>query len=269
MTAFFGHHCLQNRYQFHLKLTLKTPLRLSSGRASDETDAPLMRCFDGTPLIPGTSLRGAIRSEVERIISAVGPASGLRSCSLFSESEVDKDCAAKFRKYQTAEEATGEALSDQEIADFAQQNLCDVCKLFGSALYASRLVIEDAVADEKYPSRIRDGVGIDRDTGAAREGVKFDYEVLEPEGMKEIVFTGAMRVENLTNKDKALLGLILNLLRQGLYVGGKRAAGLGKIRLREEPVIKGFASPAELWRRLRADEPICQTISTWDKVAPC
>lgn len=269
MTAFFGHRQLKNRYQFDLKLILETPLRLSSGRATDETDAPLMRSFDGKPLIPGSSLRGAIRSEIERIILAVGSATGLHSCSLFSESDSDKDCAAKFREYQAEKERTGQEITDQEIADYVAEHLCDVCRLFGSTMYASRLVIEDAIARENYPTRIRDGVGIDRDTGAAREGVKFDYEVLEPKAATAVDFTGMIRVENLTDKDRHLLDLILKLLRQGLYVGGKQAAGLGRIRLKEEPIIKGFANPAEMWQRLQDAEPVCKRIGTWAGVAPC
>ena len=269
MTATFGHTQLFNRYQLDLTLKLETPLRLSSGRASDDTDAPLMRRFDGMPFIPGSSLRGAIRSEIERIISGVGHAicPKIKSCNLFSKEGEHKDCAEKFRVYQKGQEIEGHTLSDREIADYAEQHLCDVCKLFGSSLYASHLVIEDAIPVGNYPCRIRDGVGIDRDTGAARETVKFDYEVMEL--MREpALFTSTLRIENLTANDKILLKLVLDLLeKEGLYVGGKRAAGLGRIKLSQK-TITGFTNPQELWQRLQNGETLCQAM-TWDKVQPC
>ena len=54
----FGHHVLRNRYRFEGDLELVTGLRLSTGRASDESDAPLMRTRAGELCIPGSSLRG-------------------------------------------------------------------------------------------------------------------------------------------------------------------------------------------------------------------
>ncbi|HEX9945764.1 MAG TPA: RAMP superfamily CRISPR-associated protein, partial [Thermoanaerobaculia bacterium] len=100
MTALNGHHTLQNRYRFEGRLELVSPLRLSSGRASDVTDAPLMRDRAGVPYIPGSSLRGVIRSELERILAGLGPASGVRSCILFSEDASADACVSVNRKKQ-------------------------------------------------------------------------------------------------------------------------------------------------------------------------
>ena len=95
MSIPFGHHELHNRYCFEGELELVSPLRISSGRASDETDAPFMRMFDGTPYIPGTSLRGAIRSELERILAVVGESASVTSCILFEKG----DCAGKAKDF--------------------------------------------------------------------------------------------------------------------------------------------------------------------------
>lgn len=86
----FGHHVLRNRYRFEGDLELVTGLRLSTGRASDESDAPLMRTRAGELYIPGSSLRGAIRSELERMIPELGL--GLRSCTLFLADESKDAC---------------------------------------------------------------------------------------------------------------------------------------------------------------------------------
>lgn len=271
MSVLFGHHELHSRYRFEGQLILETPLRLSSGRASDKTDAPLMRDREGNPYIPGSSLRGAIRSAVERIVAGVGQdVVGFKSCTLFSSD----DCNEKARQFQKQEEdkrdsaRTDGAEKEKRLADFAKTKLCDVCKLFGATIYASRLVIEDACPKSKErlagKTIVRDGVGIDRDTGTAKEGVKFDYEVLEtgpPETAPK--FTLHMQVENMTDKDRLLLNLILGLLKQGIHVGGKQAAGLGKIRL-ESWNVKGFETARALWDALtKGEDP--QKPLTWQE----
>lgn len=246
-TTSWGHHTIDNRYRFEGRLELLSPLRLSSGRASDVTDAPLMRDRSGTPYIPGSSLRGVLRSELEKILNGLQLKDGPRSCILFSE---DACCL-------TTDKARQDALREKpenEVLAALQDGLCDVCKLFGSPLYASRLVIEDACPEPmtalKEKSMVRDGVGIDRDTGAARENVKFNYEVLETGP----AFTLRMQVENLGQggHDRMLLRLALGLLQEGLNVGGKRAAGLGRILLKKETLkVTGFRSAQDLWKALQ------------------
>ena len=270
MSVPFGHHRLHNRYCFEGQLILETPLRLSSGRASDKTDAPLMRTRGEVPYIPGSSLRGAIRSAVERVVTGVGQdVAGVRSCTLFS----DKDCNEKAREFQKREEdkrdsaGTDGAEKEKKLAHFAETELCHVCQLFGATIYASRLIIEDAYPEPRErlenKSVVRDGVGIDRDTGTAKEGIKFDYEVLET-GPK---FTLHMQVENMTDKDRLLLDLIRGLLKQGIHVGGKQAAGLGKIRL-DSWNVKGFETPHALWDALTKGEDPHKPL-TWREDARC
>jgi len=254
MTAISGHHTLQNRYRFEGRLELTSPLRLSSGRASDVTDAPLMRDRAGVPYIPGSSLRGALRSEMERILAGLGKeTTGVRACILFSEDSSPDACISVNRNKQ--EELLNQ--SEDKVLAYLDLHLCDLCRLFGSPAYASRLTLEDSVpvnpADHPKHANIRDGVGIDRDTGAARENIKFNYEVLEPE-KGGTFFILRMQVENLAkgSPDSTLLRLALSLLEEGLFVGGKRAAGLGKIRLRKDSLkVRGFKDPKELWEALK------------------
>ena len=273
----FGHHKLHNRYIFKGQLKLVTGLCLSSGRASNETDAPLMRQGvgeDGKPIIPGSSLRGAIRSELERILAGVGKdTSGIESCVLFTP----ESCDEKFREYKRSREREDGDLDDEKIMAFVlggshgHTGICDLCKLFGTSFYASKLVIEDAVVESVYKPRVRDCVGIDRDTGAARDGVKFDYEVLEVDDNIAVTFKFKMMVENMTAQDKTILQLMDSLLREGIYVGGKRAGGLGMIQQVNTLEITGFQSAAKLWERLQGgvSAKIHDSISSWEEVMPC
>jgi CRISPR-associated protein Csm3 len=254
MSEFNGHRKLENRYTFEGKLKLETPLKVSSGRASADTDAPVMRDINGTPFIPGSSLRGAIRSELERVIAVVGEASGLRGCTLFE----NDSCAEKFKKMPEKDR------SDQKaISTFVETKLCDICRLFGATMYASRLFIDDALPSQKtvINCRVRDGVGIHRDNGAAVENVKFDYEVIESDPESDPIFNFTMRVENIDSgdSDKMLINVILKLLKNGLFVGGKRSGGMGKIKLTEYTVT-GFESPDKLWDAFRNGGAIEGTI---------
>ena len=263
MSIPFGHHQLHNRYIFDGMLELVTPLRISSGYASDTTDAPFIRSCSGTPYIPGSSLRGAIRSEVERVLAGVGEeTTGIRYCTLFEKDSCDETIRERLDSIKKKEELS---IDDRLIKQLAEEQLCDVCKLFGSTVYASRLIIEDAVPKAtgieavKSRFRIRDGVGIDRDTGSAVDGAKFDYEVIEP-GAGCPLFCFRMVAENVTDPDRKLINLILNLLKQGLSVGGKRTGGLGQIKLKENYDVTGFENPATLWADLAAKEEIDKSI---------
>lgn len=243
----FGHHELHSRHRFEGTLRLESPLRLSSGRASEETDAPLMRDRSGRIYLPGTSLRGALRSEIERTLAAVGDAAGLETCVLFSESDDPEACLSVS---PTKRDKLLELDEDEKVLRFVRDNLCDVCKLFGSPVYASRLTIEDAYpedgVDPEAKTAIRDGVGIDRDTGTAKENVKFNYQVLEA----GVGFKIRLAVENLEDTDRKLLHVAFGLLRGGLTLGGKRAGGCGRVRLEGDIEVRGFKDPQALWAAL-------------------
>ena len=270
MTIPFGHHQLHNRYHFQGLLELATPLRVSSGRADEVTEAPVIRYLDGTPYIPGSSLRGTLRSQLERIITAAGPVvAGLSSCTLFEDNHCATLVEACKREQEKSKKPQKE--KDEEIMKYIEEILCDVCRLFGSAVYASRLVIADALpvalTEAKGKINLRDGLGIDRDTGAARAGVKFDYQVIET-GPR---FWFQMTAENVQDQDRKLIDLILALLKDGLYVGGKRAGGLGLIRLQpdyqrpgEYFQVCGFKDPANLWERLINGQDLDQPL-TWEE----
>jgi CRISPR-associated RAMP protein (TIGR02581 family) len=269
-----GHHRLENRYCFCGDLELLTPLRISSGRAGEATDAPFIRAYNGTPYIPGSSLRGALRSELERLLAGVGGDNGLRSCTLFSReyraAGLEDDCPEKYRKMMQAMDHESQEKKNRATLEFIQNEICQVCQLFGATMYASHLVINDAAPQCADPAaaaqwpRLRDGVGIDRDTGAAKEGAKFDYEVIETGP----TFVLKMTAENLRGSHFKIMDLALQLLMNGLYVGGKRSGGLGRIGLKPETlVVTGFSSPKDMWDRLQQGHVIHQPLDWSQEVS--
>ena len=106
---------------------------------------------------------------------------------------------------------------------------CEVCKLFGGRGTASKLQFKDCnFIGEKCIYEYRDGVGIDRKTGAAKSGVKYNFEII-PKGSK---FNFILIAENLDEPQKKYLDYIIKTLESGeLSVGGKTSRGLGRISL--------------------------------------
>ncbi|MGQ9654824.1 MAG: type III CRISPR-associated RAMP protein Csx7, partial [Thermodesulfobacteriota bacterium] len=111
---------------------------------------------------------------------------------------------------------------------------CPACHLFGSPWFAGRVAFKDAFLlnsqDLPILTQVRDGVGIDRDLGAARTGIKYDFETVVP-GAR---FGLEILAENLEDWE---IGFLLTVLRMweevGIPLGGKTTRGTGWGRLRD------------------------------------
>jgi len=115
-------------------------------------------------------------------------------------------------------------------------NLCDVCKAFGSPFMASRVYFHDAPVNEDGwmgLTQVRDGVGIDRDSGRAVDRIKYDYEIVPP----DTFFDFSLTVESSDAKTLGLVALALHELQQGnVPLGGIRSRGLGRCALENATV---------------------------------
>ena len=270
MTTSIWHDRLYCRHRIDGVLTLASPLRISSGVADEETDAPFIKNAAGMPYIPGTSLRGAVRAALERVVCGVGAdICGIHACTLFSEN----DCARINRKkIGDTNEIQEEKTRNASMKALIENNVCDLCRLFGNTMFASRLVFEDCDVEAlKGHLRLRDGVGIDRDTGAAVSGAKYDYQVLDPGGQKAD-FAFSVTVENAGPTDRLIVGLMLRLLAEGLWLGGKRAGGMGLVKLDPGSIqVSGFETPEEAWERItKVGVALMKPFEqSWEEVFPC
>jgi CRISPR/Cas system CSM-associated protein Csm3 (group 7 of RAMP superfamily) len=214
-------------------LTLRTALHIGTGQDSETADDLLRRNARGRPLIPGTAIAGALRSIATRL-------------------------APRFDGEKPCQALTGSAVS--------QACQCIVCRLFGDVnpgeeneeASAARILVYDAVLADVPGLQIRDGVGIDRVTGAAarRERIKFDYEVL-PAGT-----TFKLRLEidpRLPKAEKTLplLAAALAEWEQGRgAVGGRVGRGLGAFALSDvQWVERDLNQPETLIEFLRNGPP--------------
>ncbi|MFY9554676.1 MAG: CRISPR-associated RAMP protein Csx7 [Blastocatellia bacterium] len=214
---------LRERYLITGRLVTQTGLHIGGGRDTlTTTDSAVMKYIDDRPFIPGSSMKGAFRSAVERVVLSLP---GLRSCQL--SKGIDPDCP-------TMNPPDDEELEADEKKQLAMmEKLCHTCRLFGAPKLAGKTRFCDlSVIPATWAglTEVRDGVGIDRDSERAMEQIKYDYEVV-PSGTE---FDFRLVVENPddTRKEMGLIAVGLGELAAGMIpLGGIRTRGLGRCKL--------------------------------------
>ena len=94
---------------------------------------------------------------------------------------------------------------------------------------AGRIHISDMESLTEDVFVTRDGIKIDRNTGATEKGAKFDYDVV-PAGTQ---FNVRIELENIEDYQLELLGLALRdiMSEEGDLLGGKTSRGIGRCKL--------------------------------------
>lgn len=164
-----------------------------------------------TIYLPGSSLKGTIRSHVERIIRTVQGTRPEICCDPLSK---DNSCGKRLEKKNltTAEEYKG---------------LCLACRIFGHMVHASHFTSADA-----YPTvpidalAVRQGVAINRFSGGVGVG-PFETEVATSGK-----FQLRIMLTNFELWQVGLLALALRDLGEGrLLLGFGKSRGMGRVRL--------------------------------------
>ena len=223
-----GNFALRSRIRIVATLVFETAWRIGSG-LEGETMSDLGVVLDpsGQPVLPGSSLKGKLRSTCEALAHALD----LSACMLNREAS-RVDCVSDIKYYSKVREAYRKA-SKQGLESrlrWIDDHTCDVCKFFGSPVRAGRVRISDGMLREWAATvQVRDGVVIDRDSHTAVDGLKYDYEVVPP-GTQ---FGLCVDLENANDKDLALLGAALFEWHTGSSIGGFTSRGLGRFKLKE------------------------------------
>lgn len=217
------------KYHIQADLLFDTAFRIGSGRGLDVTDLPILRDTLGDPLLPGSSLKGLFRSTAEKL----APHLGLSACLLdYGLSGVKCYNALHPRENRELFQSWNEAFQNQPNSPsrlaWIEDHTCDVCKLFGSHLKTARIRFEDAqLLSWAGMTQIRDGVVLDRDSGTAVDGFKYDFEVV-PAGAQ---FKLNVYLENPSAADLALIGVVMQEFELGGAIGGFTSRGLGHFHL--------------------------------------
>ncbi len=232
----------KSRLNVSATLVAARPLHVGGFGSDIETDLPLARDGRGRRYIPGTSFAGAIATW---IAGAFG----------------NDQLKAVFGYQKQAN--SGDAIADG---------------------WASWVTVNDAlVIDKDSPDvEILDGVGIDRETGTAADGIKFDRAVL-PKGT-QLEFSMEVDVpiepELLANDEKELspdpavvrgvIGYFLQHLEEtGLSLGAGQTRGLGHLELLPESLSidqEDWSTRAGILNVLKGNST---SVSTTDLIHEC
>ena len=218
--------------QADVKITIEPvdPVLVKSGYATmDGADmVPVSTFKDGQRVyyFPGTSLKGVLRSHLERIARALKPGS---VCLPYHDPKRNISIPVEMEKnsFGCGFRSRGRNEDDRDTASAAYADSCAACRLFGSLKFSGRFSVGDAypLLGHEPTLESRNGVGIDRFTGGTVRGVLFDLQALV--GGK---FEANVRLTNFELWQLAALNLLLTDLKDEMIaVGSGRSRGLGRV----------------------------------------
>ncbi len=217
---------LVNEARFTLTITTTGPVLVRSGHATvsgpDMTPVLTRRDGEWQVYLPGSSLKGVIRSHLEKVSRTLQPGEGI-ICDPFHElPQSDAFCGWKFQSRKDSNEAIP--------SHVAYHDACPICRLFGSTEFIGRVSINDAYLkgeSTRNPIESRDGVGIDRLTGGSYGGALFELEVVS----SNVTFETEVYLRNFETWQLGMLLLVVQDLEDGLIrVGSGKSRGLGSVK---------------------------------------
>lgn len=204
-------------YEIEGRLVNEAPLRVGLGRGEQlgsPTDLPVIKISrrggEEVPYIPGSSLKGVLRSHVERVAAAMY---GLQVV----HPPFDTNRASK---------------------EYDEGRICAICGIFGSIKIASHVIVRDSLPLSSPALMLKPGIGINRDFGGVQPGIGPFFEEYVSPGVE---WSFNMKIINIVIEDHGdddprprLLRLMISSLRDGeLQIGGRKSTGAGVISLRD------------------------------------
>ena len=246
----------------------KTPIRIGKPGEGlkSAADLPIERLPDGTVYIPGSSLKGSLRT----LATKIALASGRRVCNIFGEhpnicelaviilrrayrlqysreneilKKIRETLRSKIKILKEREEVEPLVKLVEEVENIDEllsgmKNLdvpCIVCRVFGNTELASHILVHDAIPYSNPKIDYRTRVALDRFRSAARTGALFTYEYVPPE------FTWKLQMEfhnipllsgkgDIVEFMRSILKYIRNM---GFHIGSMKTVGLGLVKLED------------------------------------
>ncbi len=166
-----------------------------------------------TIYLPGSSLKGVMRSHAERIARTVGA----RCCDPLGESACDMNPPFRDRPGGSVNNVPGPE---------TYRALCTACRLFGDNVMASRFLVPDAYpAEAKATLPVRQMVAIDRRSGGSVNAFRMEVATSGD-------FRARLVLHNFERWQVGLLALVLRDIGKGrVGVGFGKSRGLGQVTL--------------------------------------
>ena len=252
------------------KILVVSPLHIGAGQqgttlSTVDNYVITRRMPDGTelPYIPGSSLKGAVRSTVEMILRGMP---GARVCDVIAKGracihQTIKDDSGKEVKVEEKIKKLLESGDPEKIEEFLRSHLCEACKIFGNTSYASRAYFMDATPSKDRDGKyivyrgLRTGVAISREKGKVETGKLFTTEYVEPSSM----FDFQILLDGLEDYQVGLILTALDWVNQGIVMlGGLKSRGMGRVKfIVEEPPegeVKRYMEAFRRWMEQHAGQ---------------
>lgn len=210
--------------------------------------------------LPGTSIRGAWRAHLERVLRSQDPPESARVCD-----PLDDDADGVQSPYWACSAALvterDRRAAEKDPNAFVPYRLsCPVCRLFGNTSQASRFSISDGVLTNGATKGIlvsREHVRIERKTGRVAQGA-----LIKHFGLLGAEFKIEIRLRNFELQHIRLIGALLKDVMIGAVpLGSGKNKGYGQVRGRLQEIRFthfGLAKPDGLLRGV-ADYPAGDT----------
>jgi hypothetical protein len=253
-----------NKYIIKGKLKVLTALHIGSGVEENGHDAPFItiekkysKNENGNPkgeyfYIPGSSFRGYLSTKLERLLAEENNYRFITDkgelnegdvklifgyTNLLRKEKVNSDENKKIEKFIEEERVIRRVLKEFLEEDRIEKILKDKEALEEAKKYSSmsgKIHVSDMKILSKFDKSIkRDGIKIDRNTGATERGGKFDYDILPPGTEFEFI----MELDNIEDYQLDLIKVaLIDILEEGDLFGGKISRGIGKCKLTLEKV---------------------------------
>jgi len=222
---------LSSIIEVRTEYTTRSSLAILSGR--EEAFAALDQVVikvGGVPVIPGSSLKGALRSAVEGLLAE------RRIAVCVPDSAIPKE-------FSRATEDYARRIGRLPACDGRSTNICPVCQVFGAVDLAARASFMDAKPVGEPNLIERSHVAITRDNRAAAGGKLLQLQAVDA-GTK---FAGVIRIINALDWHVgSLLAGLKTVELTGL--GGKKSAGYGDVEVRVDPVRRYIWSGQQAWQ---------------------
>ena len=189
-------------------------------------DNVFVKNINGLPFIPGSSLKGVLRSYLEKILKGIGK----DVCSvpnLCSDKFKNKEARNKILDEIRKENKDSLEINELKLASEKMYGeLCEVCHLFGSGVSAAKLLIRDLkVIESSFKGyEIRSGNAIDRDKNKTVKNALYQTEIIPA----DTLFDMKMVLENPDETDLRNTAFLLRSMEEGdISIGGNVSRGLG------------------------------------------
>lgn len=242
MVNYFDFNTLRSIVKVKASMVNKTPLRIGRGKEvrPGALDLAVERDYRDVVYIPGSSLKGVMRSFVEKIARA----EGLYVCNPLNTASKKKE---------------------------EEEGPCVVCGIFGGGgvkekTIASHISIFDAYPKGNVRTATRTRTAIDRFRQAARAKALFTYEYVPPntEWNFEMHIYNIDIIDGDESKDfriKLLRSLLKHMSEFGIQIGSMRSVGLGALTLTNGVLEKYVAKNLKLTLEKRVN--IKEVVKKW------